>query len=44
MVPQRGESVLDAEGAADPSAELEEARKAYEHARQVYKQRLAETR
>ena len=42
VVPCRCESVLDAEGAQDAANQLEEARKAYDHARQVYRQRVTE--
>ncbi len=39
VVPQRGQPVLDAEGAQITAAELDAARAAYDHAREVYRQR-----
>ena len=43
VVPRRGQPVLDAEGGADPGFGVGGARAAYDHAREVYRQRIAES-
>ena len=43
MVPGGGEPMLDPEGGAISASEKDAARKAYDHAREVYQQRIAES-